>query len=114
MSLTTMEHKREARALPPPDDWPDGEAGAVWREDLMCGLVAVVAVLPEHQVRLMLAAGSCTDMAGAISLARDIDPRVRSVVTFSGAEMDVAYLLTPGGNWEARSAIPPAAKGAAR
>ena len=51
MNPTTMEHKREARALPPPDDWPDGEADAVWREDLLCGLVAVVAVLPEHRRR---------------------------------------------------------------
>jgi len=44
----------QLRALPPPQDWPDGADGAVWREDLGCALRRVVALLPEHQVQLWL------------------------------------------------------------
>jgi len=42
-------------------------------------------------------------MSGAIALALDIDPRAKSVVTYSGDRMDTVYLLVDG-EWECRDA----------
>ena len=95
---------QRSRAALPPRDWPDGHRDAVWREDLVCGLRGVVALLPEHQVQLLLAEGSVCDMGGAIALALDIDPRVTTVVTYSGDRMDTVYLLNDSGEWVCKSA----------
>ena len=104
MGAKTMKTNRKARALPPPDYWPDGHRGSVWREDLVCGLRGVVALLPEHQVQLMLTEHGVADMQGAIALALDIDPHVRTVITYSGNRLDTAYLLNDAGQWEFRDA----------
>jgi hypothetical protein len=110
MDKKTTTKNRQARALPPPDYWPDGHRGSVWREDMVCGLRGIVALLPEHQVQLMLTERGCADMQGAIALALDIDPRVKTVVTYSGDRMDTVYMLNDAGQWEFRDARPRAAR----
>ena len=104
MDHKTLTSSRKSRAELPPPDWPDGQDDAVWRKDLVCGLRSVVAHLPEHQVTLLLAEGSCCDMRGAIALAFDIDPRVKTVVTYSGDRMDTVYVLSTAGKWQASCA----------
>lgn len=97
IKVATRNRKRAARAMPAPDDWPDGQQGGVWREDLMCGLQAVRADLSTHVVELLLCEGQCTDMTGAICLALDIDPNVRTVITRAGGREDTRYMLSSSG-----------------
>lgn len=53
-------------------------------------------VLTIHQRELC-----CTDMFGAIKLAKKIDPQVKKIVTLSGSEPDIDYYLNPDlQSWE--------------
>lgn len=59
----------------------------------------------QHETRIFMPRGCCTDMSGAINLARRIDPGVRSVLTFAAGRPDTAYRRHEDGLWEAFSHI---------
>lgn len=61
----------------------------------------VVYDLRRNTVEIHLEEGDCTDMGGAIALARRIDPNVRRVETFSGVYRDTSYSQLPGDQWQA-------------
>lgn len=73
--------------------------GIPFHDGLCCGLdeihiggEAVILVVPD---------GHCTDMEGAIALAKAVHPEVRLVATFSGKRVNTCYGLMPSGEWAA-------------
>ena len=65
-----------------------------------CRLLAAHFDFAEHQARLMLPAGHCTDMQGAIEFCRGVDPAVVAIATFSGDHLDTRYRKGDNG-WQA-------------
>ena len=65
-----------------------------------CRLLAAHFDFAEHQARLMLPAGHCTDMQGAIEFCRGVDPDVTAIATVSGDHLDTRYRKGAAG-WQA-------------
>ena len=51
---------------------------------------------------LVLPAGYCTDMTGAIAFFKRIDPRVRQVQVFEERRLDIVYDFTDAEGWVAK------------
>ncbi len=72
---------------------------ASFHPDLMCGVLRVEYRFSTHTAYLHLPDGDCTDMDGARRMASAIDSEVRTIVTFSGPEVDTVYQRDDYGNW---------------
>lgn len=65
------------------------EQGVGWHSLLRCGLLRVE--LGQRTVVFFVPEGHCTDMEGAIQLAKQINPDVRFIATVSGGQLDTCY-----------------------
>ena len=72
----------------------------VWVPELQCCALAVIYNWRIRAGVLVLPEENCTDMAGAIALFERIDPRVSTIVTTSGDDVDTRYEQS-GGEWRA-------------
>ena len=78
----------------PWSDWSDEN----WSGELMCYLLG--SEVYGETVTFRLAPGSCTDMSGAIRLARSLNPEVRSIDTISPGHPDRNTRYTfDGADW---------------
>jgi len=75
-------------------------AGEVWSEELVCNIKGLAYVFAERRCVMWLPEANCTDMSGAIRLAKRIDPKVKQIQTLSDNEMDTCYILEKG-KWRA-------------
>lgn len=73
----------------------------VWNEDLVCNWFGLLVPGPGH-VAILVKPLNCTDMTGAIKVAKAAMPEVSTVTVAAGGsgEIDVAYLLRDG-EWRA-------------
>ena len=71
------------------------------REDLVCRIIELRYNFEAHACQLFLPNHNCTDMTGAINLAKAIDPDVIIVETFEGGKAETAYIKL-NGEWESR------------
>lgn len=71
-----------------------------FHDGLRCGLLSIEMTGP-HEVRFRLPESHCTDMTGAIRLAKAINPAVRCIRTYAGDVPDTMYLMD-GSEWVSR------------
>jgi hypothetical protein len=60
-------------------------------ERVQAKVLAVCYFPDERAGQLWMADGDCCDMEGAVALFEQIDPRVRTIQTFSGGRWDTRY-----------------------
>lgn len=71
----------------------------IWNETLICYL-SKVDIVDKNTVTFYLPKGQCTNMTGAIKLAKMLTPGVKTINTYSGKETDTKYVLR-GKQWKA-------------
>lgn len=86
----------------------EDKSGSVSHPELMCTWNGC-RILSGTSLGLMLGAGNCCDMEGAIRLATIILPPVEHILTYSGAIEDTSYHKSADGTWHARIAKGPIA-----
>lgn len=73
---------------------------STWSDELQCRWECW-SIPKDGWLRLDLPSQNCCDMNGAIQVAKGLMPHVRVILTYSGGEMDTAYIKI-GKGWEAR------------
>lgn len=69
-----------------------------WNEDLKCFWRAI-HVKGKNHIRIDLLSGNCTDMGGAIRLAKAVMPEVTRIDTYAGITESTYYVLGENGKW---------------
>jgi hypothetical protein len=90
---------------------PPGADEGHYVAELWTRVLRVECDYVRHIGRLYLPPTCCTDISGAISFFRRLDPDVQRIHTFSGGEPDTSYEHVGGKEWSAHAPlrVPPTA-----